>query len=89
MVELAGRPNRGDPQKNIRPDPGIAVALVGQAIKLARHEALIFGMGPSILATIREWLNIPRDKMLPSARIKAAPGFGNALSLTTPRTDRR
>ena len=29
----------------------------------------------SILATIRDWLEIPSDKMLPSARIKAAPGF--------------
>jgi phospholipase C len=41
----------------------------------------------SILATIRDWLNIPSDKMLPSARIKAAPGFGNVLTRTTPRTD--
>jgi phospholipase C len=42
----------------------------------------------SILATIRVWLNIPSDKMLPSARIKAAPGFGNLPTRTTPRTDR-
>jgi phospholipase C len=43
----------------------------------------------SILATIlRDWLNIPSNKMLPSARIKAAPGFANVLSRTTPRTDR-
>jgi hypothetical protein len=45
MVELAGRPDPNDPQKTIRPDPEIVVALVGQAIKLARHEASIFGMG--------------------------------------------
>jgi phospholipase C len=37
----------------------------------------------SVLATIRDWLNIPGEKMLPSARIKAAPGFGNVL----PRAD--
>ena len=42
----------------------------------------------SILATIRQWLGIPNDKMLPSARIKAAPDFGNVLTRTTPRTDR-
>jgi phospholipase C len=43
----------------------------------------------SILATIlRDWLNTPSNKMLPSARIKAAPGFANVLSRTTPRTDR-
>jgi phospholipase C len=41
----------------------------------------------SILATIRDWLNIPSDKMLPSARINAAPGFSNVLTRTTPRTD--
>ena len=42
----------------------------------------------SILATIRDWLDIPSDKMLSSARIKAAPGFGNVLTLVAPRTDR-
>jgi phospholipase C len=41
----------------------------------------------SILATIRQWLKVPSDKMLPSARIKAAPDFGNVLTRTTPRTD--
>jgi hypothetical protein len=39
------------------------------------------------LATIRQWLKVPSDKMLPSARIKAAPDFGNVLTRTTPRTD--
>ena len=42
----------------------------------------------SILATICNWLNIPGDKMLPSARIKAAPKFGNVLTRATPRPDR-
>jgi hypothetical protein len=42
--ELAGRPDPVDSQKTIRPDPGTVVALIGQAIKLARHEAAIFGM---------------------------------------------
>ena len=42
--ELAGRPDPNDPQKTIRPDPATVVALIGQAIKLARHEASIFGM---------------------------------------------
>jgi hypothetical protein len=42
--ELAGRPDPDDPQKIIRPDPATVVALIGQAIKLARHEASIFGM---------------------------------------------
>ena len=42
----------------------------------------------SILATIGNWLDIPGDKMLPSARIKAAPKFGNVLTRATPRLDR-
>src|SRR5258708_38232215 len=42
--ELAGRPDPKDPQKIIRPDPATVGALIGQAIKLARHEASIFGM---------------------------------------------
>jgi phospholipase C len=42
----------------------------------------------SILATIRDWLSIPSDKMLPSARMKAALEFGNVLTRATPRPDR-
>lgn len=41
----------------------------------------------SILATIREWLKIPATRMLPSARIKKAPTFGNVLTLENPRTE--
>jgi phospholipase C len=42
----------------------------------------------SILATLRDWLNIPSDKMLPSARIKAAPRFDNVVTRASPRLDR-
>lgn len=41
----------------------------------------------SILATLRDWLEIPPAKMLKSARIKAAPTFGNVLTLDQPRTE--
>ena len=51
--ELAGRADPNDPQKTIRPDPATVVALIGQAIRLAHHEASIFGMvvqpdGPTV-----------------------------------------
>lgn len=38
----------------------------------------------SVLATLRDWLNIPADKMLPSARIAAAPNLAQVLTRTTP-----
>jgi phospholipase C len=41
----------------------------------------------SILATIRDWLETPEDKMLNSARIKKAPTFGNVLTRSTPRAE--
>jgi phospholipase C len=41
----------------------------------------------SILATIRDWLEIPQEKMLSSARVKHAPTFGNVLTRSTPRAD--
>jgi phospholipase C len=41
----------------------------------------------SILATLRDWLSIPADVMLPSGRIKAAPTLAQVLSLSEPRTD--
>jgi len=41
----------------------------------------------SILATLRDWLNIPEAKMLTSARVKDAPTFANILTRSTPRTD--
>jgi phospholipase C len=39
----------------------------------------------SILATIRDWLGIPEEKMLPSKRIKAAPTLEFLLTLDQPR----
>ena len=41
----------------------------------------------SILATLRDWLKIPVDKMLQSKRIEAAPTFANVLTRVEPRTD--
>jgi phospholipase C len=41
----------------------------------------------SILATIRDWLKIPEDKMLKSARVKQAPTLGNVLTRSTPRPE--
>jgi phospholipase C len=39
----------------------------------------------SILATIRDWLQIPKEKMLSGARVEKAPTFGNVLTRSTPR----
>jgi phospholipase C len=41
----------------------------------------------SILATLRDWLEIPSEKMLPSTRVANAPTLAQVLSLQTPRTD--
>jgi phospholipase C len=41
----------------------------------------------SILATLRDWLKIPADKMLPSKRIPNAPTLAQLLTLTSARTD--
>lgn len=40
----------------------------------------------SILATLRDWLGIPADKMLPSKRIAEAPTLAQLLTLETVRT---
>ena len=41
----------------------------------------------SILATLRDWLDIPASKMLPSKRIANAPTLEQVLTLTEPRDD--
>jgi phospholipase C len=41
----------------------------------------------SLLATLRDWLSIPKNKMLTSARIAAAPTFEHVLTLQQARTD--
>jgi phospholipase C len=41
----------------------------------------------SILATLRDWLRIPEDKMLPSKRIANAPTLSQLLTLPSARTD--
>jgi len=42
--ELAGRPDPNDPAKTVRPEPGLVIDLVDKAIKIARHEARLFGL---------------------------------------------
>jgi phospholipase C len=42
----------------------------------------------SILATLRDWLSIPGEIMLPSKRVQAAPTFGNVLNLAQVRKDK-
>jgi phospholipase C len=41
----------------------------------------------SVLATLRDWLSIPANEMLPSQRIAKAPTLAQVLNLATPRTD--
>ena len=41
----------------------------------------------SVLATLRDWLGIPADKMLSSARISGAPTLGHILTLDKARSD--
>ncbi|HEX4543696.1 MAG TPA: alkaline phosphatase family protein [Candidatus Acidoferrum sp.] len=41
----------------------------------------------SILATLRDWLQIPAEKMLTSERVKKAPTFANVLTRSTPRLE--
>jgi phospholipase C len=41
----------------------------------------------SILATLRDWLDIPPESMLPSKRIAQAPTLEYVLTRTAPRTD--
>lgn len=41
----------------------------------------------SVLATIRDWLDIAENQMLPSARIKAAPTVAQVLTLASARKD--
>lgn len=38
----------------------------------------------SVLATLRDWLGIPQDRMLPSLRIAAAPNLSQVLTLPSP-----
>jgi hypothetical protein len=49
---LAGRPNPNDPTKTIPPTTEEMVALIGQAIRLSRHEAMLFGMDEPTKAQI-------------------------------------
>jgi len=41
----------------------------------------------SMVATLRDWLSIPADKMLTSNRVSAAPNLGQVLTLGEARTD--
>lgn len=49
---LAGRPDPKDPTKTLQPTTEEMVALMGQAIRLSRHEAMLFGMDEPTKAQI-------------------------------------
>jgi hypothetical protein len=49
---LAGRPDPNDPTKMIQPNNEELVALVNQAIRLGRHEALLLGLDPPSKAAV-------------------------------------
>ncbi len=42
--ELAGRPDPVDPTKTIRPGPSLMMEILDRAVKVGRHEAMIFGL---------------------------------------------
>lgn len=41
----------------------------------------------SVLATLREWLQIPQNSMLPSARVASAPTLEQVFTRSAPRTE--
>jgi phospholipase C len=41
----------------------------------------------SVLATLRDWLSIPANRMLPSQRVAKAPTLAHVLNLSAARTD--
>jgi hypothetical protein len=58
--ELAGRPDPNDPTKTIRPDPATIADLTRTAIRLSRHEAILFGMDePSRAQVVSHFSNQP------------------------------
>jgi phospholipase C len=67
--------------------PGIFVSPYIEAGTVFRSATDVPYDHTSILATLRDWLNIPQGKMLTSARVKDAPTFANILTRNTPRTD--
>jgi phospholipase C len=68
--------------------PTVLVSPYIQAGTVFRSDTAVPYDHTSILATLRDWLEIPEGDMLPSNRIKAAPHLGKVLTLTTQRTDK-
>jgi len=50
--ELAGRADPADPTKTIRPDTETTMGIIRTAVRLARHEAMLFGLDAPIKADI-------------------------------------
>ena len=67
--------------------PTILVSPYIQAGTVFRSTSSVPYDHTSILATLRDWLAIPENLMLPSKRIAAAPTFESVLTLQVPRTD--
>jgi phospholipase C len=66
--------------------PTIIVSPFVQAGTVFRSNTSVPYDHTSILATLRDWLGIPGNLMLPSARIAAAPNIAQVLTLSNPRS---
>jgi len=67
--------------------PMVAVSPSIQEGTVFRSDSAVPYDHASIPATLRDWLNIPDSKMLPSLRVRNAPTLGQLLTLTKPRAD--
>jgi phospholipase C len=68
--------------------PMVVVSPYVQAGTVFRSDTAVPYDHTSILATLREWLTIPENRMLGSERIKAAPNLNQVLTLSAPRLDK-
>lgn len=67
--------------------PMVAVSPWIQAGTVFRSDSAVPYDHTSMLATLRDWLSLPAEKMLTSRRIAAAPNLGQILTLDKARTD--
>jgi phospholipase C len=68
--------------------PTVVVSPFVQAGTVFRSDTATPYDHTSVLATLRDWLPISSNQMLPSRRIAVAPNLGQVLTLTEPRKDK-
>jgi hypothetical protein len=89
-ADLAGKPSHEDPNKVIRPEGQTLATLVNAAIRLSRHEAIVYGLdAPSKAKVLNSGQPIDDDAEVDVRLARLTPGERDTFMMLIAKMDGR